>query len=130
MTNAPIGMRVMKEAMVKKMGGMTFFPITLRPKDQLAFDVGEAPPYPSFQRYLATKYAGRGLKFVDLLNDDYPVGHSWVESDYKKAIKAMAAEDPPRAEIIRVKPTTKKGRAARTLEHEDAVVFSGTLQLM
>jgi len=25
--------------------------------------------------------------FVDLLNEDYPLGHSWIEGQYKEALK-------------------------------------------
>ena len=123
LTNKDLGMRVMKEAMVKKSGEMTFFPITLRPKDQLGLDVDEAAPFPSLQTYLGEKYAGRSMTFVELLNDDYPVGHSWVEPQYKKALKAMAADDPPGVEIQRVEPTTKTGKPSRRLDYEDTLVF-------
>jgi len=75
LTNNDLGMRVMKEKMIKKSGEMTFFPITLRPKDQLGLDVAEKPPFPSLQAYLAKRYVGRALSFVDLLNEDYPRGH-------------------------------------------------------
>lgn len=130
LTNKDLGMRVMKEAMVRKSGEMTFFPITLRPTDQLGFDVAEPAPFASLQRHLAEKYGGRSMKFVDLLNDDYLAGHSWVEPHYKKAIKAMAVETPPRAEIKRVKPKTDKGKESRRLDLGDTVVFAGPTSLL
>jgi len=129
LTNKDLGMRVMKEAMVKKSGEMTFFPITLRPLDQLGLDVAEQEPFPSLQRYLGRKYAGRTITFVDLLNDDYPTGHQWVEPQYKKALKAMAGGSPPAVEIRRVRPTTPSGRPARTLELVDTLVFPAAAPL-
>jgi hypothetical protein len=83
LTNNALGMREMKEAMVTKSGEMTFYPITLRPVDQIAFDVTEEGPFPTLQAWLAGKYAGRSLEFVDPLNDDYPEGQPWVEKEYR-----------------------------------------------
>jgi three-Cys-motif partner protein len=130
LTNKDLGMRVMKENMIKKSGDMTFFPITLRPTDQLGLDVAEQPPFPTLQRYLLQKYAGRTLTFVELLNDDYPAGHAWVEPQYKKALKQMETQDQPPVEIRRVKPKTATGKPARTLELRDTLVFSGTVPLL
>jgi three-Cys-motif partner protein len=132
MTNNDLGMRVMKEKMVKKSGEMTFFPITLRPTDQLAFDVSEPKPYPTLQAHLASTYAGQTMEFVELLNEDYPLGGSWLSGQYKDALRAMASEEPPRVDITRQNPTTKTGRATRTIEDHDVVQFkaeSGVLTL-
>ena len=124
LTNNDRGMRVMKEKMIKKSGEMTFFPITLRPPDQLALDVSEPAPYPSLQRYLSETYHGKSMRFVDLLNTDYPRGHSWVESQYAKAVQAMEAAQPPAATVTRLKPLTDKGRRTRTIKNGDTVAFS------
>jgi three-Cys-motif partner protein len=129
LTNKDLGMRVMKEAMVKKSGEMTFFPITLRPTDQLGFDVDEQEPYPTLQRYLEDHYAGRTLTLLELLNEDYVAGHSWVERQYKKALKAMEQREPPGVEIRRAAPQTRTGRKATALKHPDLLVFSGSLPL-
>ena len=83
-------MREMKKAMVKKRGEVTFCPITIRPQDQISFDVSEEAPFPSFQAHLRKRYASRTLTFRELMNDDYPTGHPWIEGHYKKAVKAMA----------------------------------------
>lgn len=123
LTNSDLGMRVMKEAMVKKSGEMTFFPITLRPPDQLGLDVAEAAPYPTFQRYLGQRYSGRILKFVELMNDDYPTGHGWVQSHYKKALKAMEDQEQPAVEIRRANPLTPTGRKTTTINLPDVLVF-------
>ncbi len=123
LTNNDLGMREMKEAMVKKTGEMTFFPITLRPTDQLVFDVAEKAPYLTLQAWLRRKYAGQSMTFVDLLNDDYLEGHEWVEKHYRSAIKVMENEDPPTVEIVRRKPKTPTGKVATSLKHPDTVVF-------
>jgi three-Cys-motif partner protein len=123
LTNNDLGMREMTEAMAEKSGDMTFFPITLRPLDQLGLDVAEKAPYPALQAWLTKKYAGRQLKFVDLLNDDYPEGHGWVEKHYRGAIKAMEMTAPSLAKIGRLKPTTKTGRPAKSLTYQDTVRF-------
>ena len=44
LTNHPLGMRRMKEAMIAQSADMTFWPITVRPKDQLALDISEGEP--------------------------------------------------------------------------------------
>jgi three-Cys-motif partner protein len=123
LTNNDLGMREMHEAMVKKSGDMTFYPITLRPTDQLGLDIGEKSPYPNLQKWLEQKYRGRSLTFVELLNDDYPEGREWVEGNYRAAIKAMAKNDPPIVEIVRVTPRTPTGRAASSLKLEDTITF-------
>jgi hypothetical protein len=63
LTNHPLGMRRMKEAMIAQSEEMTFWPITVRPKDQLALDVREGKPWPSLQKQLRDEYAGRSLTF-------------------------------------------------------------------
>ncbi len=124
LTNNDLGMRVMKEKMVKKSGEMTFFPITLRPTDQLGFEVQESAPYPSLQRYLLTTYAGRSLNFVDLLNEDYPRGHKWLSAHYSKALQAMEKAAPPSVVIGRVQPTTPLGRPTRKVGEPDTIRFT------
>jgi three-Cys-motif partner protein len=123
LTNNDLGMREMKKAMVKKHGEMTFFPITLRPQDQFSLDVNEEAPFPSLQDHLSERYAGKSMPFVDLLNLDYPVGHAWLEGEYKKALKAMSKEPMPRASIDRQGRKTKTGLEATGLEHSDLVAF-------
>jgi three-Cys-motif partner protein len=123
LTNNDRGMRVMKEKMIKKSGEMTFFPITLRPTDQLGLDVSEQPPFPSLQRYLAETYKGQTMRFVDLLNSDYPRGHSWVEGQYSKALQAMEKVAPPAVKVSRVKPLTSTGKPTRAITDVDTVYF-------
>lgn len=123
LTNNDRGMRVMKEKMIKKSGEMTFFPITLRPPDQLGFDVAEQAPYPSLQRYLSDTYSGQSMRFVELLNMDYPLGHSWVEPHYSKALQAMEKVEPPAAIVTRINPLTDKGKPTRAIKNEDMVAF-------
>jgi hypothetical protein len=93
----------------------------------MALEVAESSPYPTLQRRLGQKYAGRTLTFVELLNDDYPDG-TWVEKDYRAAIKAMAQAAPPLAMIGRVKSTTRTGRAATGLTLPDSVTFQGSAE--
>jgi three-Cys-motif partner protein len=123
LTNHDLGMREMKEAMVAKSGDMTFWPVTLRPPEQIELEVSETAPYPSLQRRLAEKYAGRNLTFVELLNEDYPDG-TWVEKEYRAAVKEMAAADPPQATIERVVAATRTGRPATGLGLADTVTFT------
>jgi three-Cys-motif partner protein len=52
LTNNDLGMRKMKEAMVKQSGDMTFWPVTVRDPNQLALEVAEAKPYPTLQKRL------------------------------------------------------------------------------
>jgi three-Cys-motif partner protein len=121
LTNNPLGMRQMKRAMIKESRDMTFWPVTLRPPDQLALDTAEQPPYPSLQRHLAETYLGQTMTFEDLLNTDYPEG-LWLERDYRTAILDMAERDEARIEHRR---TTPSGRAPRGLKEPDEVTFSG-----
>jgi three-Cys-motif partner protein len=121
LTNNDRGMRVMKEKMLKKSGEMTFFPITLRPPDQLALDVAEQPPYPTLQRYLGETYWGQSMRFVDLLNIEYPLGEHWVQSHYSKALQAMELSDPPSATVTRLKPFTDTGKPTRAIKDGDTV---------
>jgi three-Cys-motif partner protein len=123
LTNNDLGMRVMKEQMVRESGEMTFFPITIRPTDWLTLDVAEQPPFPTLQAHLLRKYAGQSLGFEALLTDDYPEGHPWVEKDYKKALGAMEQDEPPRVRIVRREPLTPTGKAKRRIEYDDAVEF-------
>jgi hypothetical protein len=86
----------MKEAMVKKSGALTFWPVTLKNPDQLELEVGEGKPYPTLQRHLREKYAGRTLTFEEPLNDAYPSGDAWIESRYRWAIKVWPRVRSPR----------------------------------
>lgn len=128
LTNNDRGMRVMKEKMVKKSGEMTFFPVTLRPPEQLELDVAEQAPFPSLQRYLGDTYQGQSMRFVDLLNTDYPRGHGWVEGQYAKALQAMEMLQPPAVTITRLKPLTDTGRPTRTIKEADTVAFSEAVE--
>lgn len=58
LSNHPLGGRRMREAMLKESPEMTFWPVTKRPPDQLALDVGEQPPFPRLQEHLLEKYGG------------------------------------------------------------------------
>jgi three-Cys-motif partner protein len=127
LTNNDLGMREMKKAMVKKHGDMTFYPITLRPQDQGSFDVSENSPFPSLQQHLSDRYAGQSLTFLELLNLDYPVGHPWLEGEYKKALKAMAKESPPRVFFDRKGRKTDTGKEPSGLEYADLVEFPASL---
>jgi three-Cys-motif partner protein len=123
LTNNDLGMRVMKEKMIKKSGEMTFFPITLRPIDQLGLDVAETSPYPTLQRYLAKAYTGRTMTFVELLNEDYPQGNNWIAGQYKAALKALEATNPAGVSITRLKPVTKTGRPSKAIVDQDELSF-------
>jgi three-Cys-motif partner protein len=126
LTNNDLGMREMKKAMVKKHGEMTFFPITLRPQDQFSLGVEEEPPYPSLQKHLREKYTGRSLSFRDLLNDDYPLGHPWLEGEYKQALKAMAKVDPQEVSLNRHGRKTKTGREPTGIGESDTATFAAS----
>ncbi len=104
---------------------MTFWPVTLRPPDQLALDTAEQPPCPSLQRHLAETYLGQTMTFEDLLNVDYPEG-LWLDLDYRAAILDMAERDEARIERRRATPS---GRAPRGLQEPDEVTFSGQARL-
>jgi len=125
LTNNPLGMRQMKRAMIKESQDMTFWPVTVRPPDQLALDTAEQPPFPSLQQHLAEVYLGRTITFEDLLNTDYPEG-LWLEPDYRAAVLDMAKRD----EIeVRRKRSTPSGRAPRGLQEPDEITFSDQAQL-
>jgi three-Cys-motif partner protein len=119
LTNEPLGMRKMKEAMVKQSADMTFWPLTLRAPDQIALDVAEADPYPTLQEYLVDHYLGRAILFEELLNDDYPRG-VWVEPHYRAALGALAKSG--RVEIGRSRGTLS-GRRPTGIKLEDTVTF-------
>jgi three-Cys-motif partner protein len=57
LTNSDLGMREMKEAMIARSGEMTFWPISVRPPNQLEIDVAEPAPYPALQQHLRAHYA-------------------------------------------------------------------------
>ena len=120
LTNHPLGMREMKEAMLKESSDMTFWPVTVRPPDQLELDVGEQPPWPRLQAHLAEAYGGRSIAFDDLLNEDYRTGF-WVETQYREAILVMEADE--RATVRRPR-STPSGRSPRGLKLDDQVAFS------
>ncbi len=124
LTNNSLGMRKMKEAMVKQSPDMTFWPVTRRDPNQIEMDVKEEEPYPSLQQHLETRFAGRSLSFVDLMNEDYPEG-LWVESNYRKAI--LALEQTDRLKIDRNR-STPSNRRPSGLKEEDVVSF-GAQQL-
>ena len=121
LTKHPLGMRRMKEAMVAQSSDMTFWPITLRPKDQLAIDVSEGEPWPSLQKHLLETYQGRSLTFEELLNEDYPRGW-WIEKHYRSAILDLEGRDDASSSVRRER-TTPSGRAPRGLKLSDIVEF-------
>ena len=126
LTNNPLGMRQMKRAMIKESRDMTFWPVTVRPPDQLALDIAEQPPFPSLQQHLASAFLGQTMTFEELLNTDYPEG-LWLESDYRAAVLDMAERDDVRIDRRRSTPT---GRAPRGLQEPDEITFSGQSSLM
>ena len=111
LTNNGLGMRQMKRAMIKESKDMTFWPVTVRPPDQLALDVEEEAPYRSLQTHLAESYIGCTMTFEDLLDADYPIG-LWLEPEYRAALLAMEDRE---AVIITRKRSTPTGRAPRGL---------------
>lgn len=123
LTNHPLGMRRMKEAMVTQSSDMTFWPITVRPKDQLALDVGEGEPWPSLQRHLLEHYDQRTLSFEELLNEDYPQAW-WVEKHYRSALLELEVRDDVPVSVARDR-TTPTGRTPRGLKLTDRVSFGG-----
>ena len=124
LTNNDLGMREMKEAMVAKSGEMTFWPITVRPPDQLSLEVEETSPYPSLQAHLTDKYASRTLTFLDLLNDDYPDG-TWVEKENRAALTAMTAAQPGAVTVDRTRLTSGGKPATRGIQYPDSITFAG-----
>lgn len=126
LTNEPLGMRKMKEAMVKQSPDMTFWPVTRRDPNQLEMDVAEEEPYPSLQSHLLERFNGRTLRFEDVLNEDYPEG-LWVETHYRKAILELARREGG-ATIDRRRETPKK-RQPRGVQGPDLVSFGGQLSL-
>ena len=123
LTNNGLGMRKMKETMVRKAGDMTFWPVTVKNPDQLQLEVAEEKPHPTLQRKLCEKYAGRTMTFEQLLNDDYSSGDAWIETHYRFAVKGLAETDPPQATITRATPLTPKGRPATSLNLPDTITF-------
>lgn len=122
LTNNDLGMREMKDAMVAKSGEMTFWPVTVRPPDQMAFEVSEGEPFPTLQKRIIDYYSARTLTFLELLNQDYHNG-TWIEKEYRAAIKAMEQADPPTVKIDRAKPITPTGKKATRLAPEDSVTI-------
>lgn len=126
LTNNGLGMRQMKRAMINESKDMTFWPVTVRPPDQLALDVEEVAPYPSLQTHLAESYIGRTMTFEDLLNTDYPIG-LWLEPKYRAALRAM---EDRKAVIITRTRSTPTGRPPRGLQEPDKIEFSGQASLI
>jgi three-Cys-motif partner protein len=120
LTNEPLGMREMKKAMVRTSPEMTFWPVTVRPRAQLALDTTEQPPYPELQKHLLSAYAGRRMTFEELLNLDYPEG-LWLEPHYRAALKELHSREAG-ARIHRDRKTPK-GRVATGLVLADEVEF-------
>lgn len=125
LTNHALGMRQMKRAMLNESRDMTFWPVTLRPPDQLALDTTEQPPYPSLQEHLGATYLGRSMTFEELLNVDYSEG-LWLEAEYRAAVLDMAERDEV---AIERKRSTPSGRAPRGLQGPDSITFSGQARL-
>lgn len=123
LTNSDLGMREMKEAMVKKSGDMTFWPVTVKNPDQLELEIAEDRPHPTLQRHLRETYPEQMMTFEELLNTDYPRGDAWVETHYRWAIKGMEESDPPQAVITRLNPLTPTGRPSKALKLHDTVAF-------
>jgi hypothetical protein len=65
------------------------------------------------------------MSFIELLNLDYPAGHSWLEGEYKKALKAMTRERAPRVVVDRRGRKTKTGQEPTGLDHGDFLTFPG-----
>jgi three-Cys-motif partner protein len=122
LSNEPLGMREMKKAMIKTSPDMTFWPVTVRPPEQLALDTKEQPPYPELQTHLLSAYAGRRMTFEDLLNADYTEG-LWLEPAYRTAVKDMAGRDSGGVTIYRNRGKTKTGKEPTGLELGDTVQF-------
>lgn len=120
LSNHALGMRKMKEAMVKESPDMTFWPVTVRPPDQLALDTAEGEPYPGLQDHLCGAYRGRQIVFGELLNRDYPSG-LWLEPQYRAAI--LDLEKAEHVEVARPR-TTPTGRKPRGLQEGDVITFS------
>jgi hypothetical protein len=126
LTNSSLGMRKMKEAMVKQSPDMTFWPVTRRDPNQIEMDVKEEEPYPSLQRHLETRFSGQTLSFVELMDKDYPEGLS-VESNYRKAIVALEQAGRVTIERNRSTPTSRKPSG---LKDPDEVTFGAQTSLM
>lgn len=125
LTNDPLGMREMKKAMVKTSPEMTFWPVTVRPRDQLALELAEEAPFPTLQRHLVSSYAGQRMTFETLLNTDFPSG-TWLEPDYRVAVKDLdRAADT--VVVHRDRPPTPTGKAPRGLELGDVIEFPASL---
>jgi hypothetical protein len=73
---------------------------------------------------VSDKYEDQKLTVVELLNRDYPQGHSWVEGQYSKALQAMEKTNPPAVAVSRVEPLTRTGKATRKISEHDAITFA------
>jgi three-Cys-motif partner protein len=125
LTNSDKGMRKMKEAMVHKAGDMTFWPVTVHDPNQISLEqfATEQPPFPTLQKRLREQYAGQTMTFLELLNDDYPED-VWIEKDYRAALKAMAAADPPRVTVTHVGLTKGGKPRTRGIQEADKLEFA------
>ena len=126
LTNEPLGMRKMKEAMVKQSSDMTFWPVTIRAPDQIALDVAEPSPFRTLQEHLLDTYAGCTLSFEDLLNRDYPLG-VWVEPQYRAAVADL--EKAGRATLDRRAREIEGRRRPSGIQLPDRISFDVQLQL-
>jgi len=120
LTNERKGMLEMKRAMIKTSSDMIFRPVTLAPPGQEAFDVAEQAPYPSLQGHLVRRFSGRTISFQQLIDDDYPDG-TWLEGQYKEAIKAM--EKSATGVAVDRQGLTPTGRVRSGLNDDDSVTF-------
>jgi three-Cys-motif partner protein len=125
LTNSNLGMREMKDEMVKKSGDMTFWPVTVKDPNQLELEVSEEKPYPTLQKLLLEKYGGREMTFEELLNQDYPSGDAWTEPYYRAAAKGLAEGDDPKVVIERKEPLTSTGKPSTALKLPDKIKFAG-----
>jgi three-Cys-motif partner protein len=125
LTNNDLGMRKMKQAMIKESKDMTFWPVTVRPRDQLALEFDEEKPFPLLQKHLRGKYAGRSLTLLELINDDYTDG-VWLEPEYRAAVGAMeAAEDGESQVAVTRNSLTASGKSrTRGIKAEDTIRFA------
>jgi three-Cys-motif partner protein len=124
LTNNDLGMRKMKEVMVKKSGSMTFWPVTVEDPNQLKFEAAqsEQDPYPTLQKRRSEKYAGRSLTFLNLLNDDYPED-IWVEKQYRGALNTLERATGSGVTIRRKGRTPSGKPRTHGVKYEDELTF-------
>jgi three-Cys-motif partner protein len=120
LTNERKGMLEMKRAMIKTSSDMIFRPVTLAAPLQGAFDVAEQAPYPTLQSHLLQRFSGLTISFQQLIDDDYP-GGTWLEGQYKEAIKALE-KSSSRVAVDR-QGLTRTGRTRTGLDDDDSITF-------